>query len=53
MRLLIKDYLWSDATGLPTDSYSEDDVAGKAEDVFRHVYRVYPTVPSPLYAQAG
>jgi len=53
VRLAIKDYLWSDDTGLSADSYSEDDVASLAEDVFRHVYRVYPTVPSPLYAQAG
>ena len=53
VRLLIKDYLWSDETGLPSDSYSEDDVASMAEEVFRHVYRAYPQVPSPLYAQAS
>ena len=52
VRMMIKDYLWSDETGLPPDSYSEDDVASMAEDVFRHVYRVYPTVPSPFYSTA-
>jgi len=25
----------------------------KAEDVFRHIYRAYPTVPSPYYAAVG
>lgn len=53
VRLAIKDYLWSDDTGLPAENYSEDDVATVAEEVFRHVYRVYPTVPSPVYAKAG
>ena len=33
--------------------YSEDDVNTKAEDVFRHVFRAYPTVPSPHYASAA
>lgn len=46
-------YLWSDETGLPADSYSEEDIASMAEGVFRHGYRSYPTVPSPLYAQAS
>ena len=50
---MIKDYLWSDKTGLPAESYSEEDIASMAEGVFRHVYRAYPTVPSPLYAQAS
>ena len=53
VKLLIKDYLWSDETGLPADGYTEDELTNRAEDVFRHVYRAYPTVPSPLYARAG
>jgi type I restriction enzyme R subunit len=52
VRIAIRDFLWSDQTGLPVDEYSEDDVARKAEEVFRHVYRAYPTVPSPYYGQA-
>ena len=52
VRLMIKDYLWSDETGLPAGSYSEDDIAGMAEDVFRHVHRVYPSLPSPYYSNA-
>ncbi len=46
----IRDFLYSDDTGLPVGVYSEADVRIKAEDVYRHVYRAYPTVPSPFYA---
>jgi len=49
VRLTIRDFLWSDATGLPTGSYTESDVYLKADEVFRHVFRVYPTLPSPYY----
>ncbi len=52
VRIAIRDFLWSDETGLPVGSYSEEDVEVKAEDVFLHVYRAYPTVPSPFYAEA-
>jgi type I restriction enzyme R subunit len=52
VRIAIRDFLWSDDTGLPVDSYTEDEVNFKSEDVFRHVYRVYPTMPSPYYAAA-
>jgi len=35
------------------DCFAEQDVEVKAEDVFRHIYRTYPTVPSPYFtAQA-
>ena len=36
-------------TGLPVDKYTEGDVQVKADDVYRHVYRVYPVLPSPYY----
>lgn len=49
VRLTIRDFLWSDSTGLPVDDYTEDDVQNRAEEVYRHVYRVYPTLPSPFY----
>lgn len=52
VRLAIKDYLWSDKTGLPVDAYTEDDVSAKAEAVYVHVFRAYPTVPSPYFAAA-
>ena len=49
VRLAIRDFLWSDATGLPEDCYTEDDVQLRANEVYRHVYRAYPTIPSPFY----
>jgi len=49
VRLAIKDFLWSDDTGLPVDNYDETAVQNRAEEVYRHVYRVYPTLPSPYY----
>ncbi len=50
VRLTIQDYLWSENTGLP-ETYSEKDVRDKTEAVFVHVFRAYPTVPSPYYAR--
>jgi len=49
VRAAIRDFLWSDETGLPVESYTEADVETRSENVFRHVYRAYPRVPSPLY----
>lgn len=49
----IRNFLWSEETGLPLKSYPDDDVNSRAEDVFRHVYRVYPTLPSPFYKTAA
>jgi type I restriction enzyme R subunit len=51
VRLMIGDFLWDDATGLPEDCYTENDVKAKTEEVFQHVFRVYPTLPSPYYEQ--
>ena len=57
VRQAIHDFLYSDDTGLPVDSYEEAEVKERAEEVFRHVYRAYPTIPSPFYqtetAQGG
>ncbi len=53
VRVTIKDFLWSDKTGLPVDSYTEDDVQVRTDEVYRHVYRAYPTVPSPYYERAA
>ncbi len=51
-RLTIQDYLWNENTGLP-ETYFEGDVRDKTEVVFVHVFRAYPTVPSPYYAGAA
>jgi type I restriction enzyme, R subunit len=50
VRQAIHDFLWSEDTGLPVDCFAEEDVEVKAEEVFRHVYRAYPTVPSPYFS---
>lgn len=52
VRLTIRDYLWSDDTGLPK-TYSESDVRDKAAALFVHVFRAYPTVPSPYYVNTA
>lgn len=53
VNILINHFLWDDRTGLPLKIYTEKEVMKKTEDVFYHVYRAYPTVPSPYYATAG
>ncbi len=53
VKMFIRDFLWDEQTGLPVDFYSQEDVERKSADVFYHVYRAYPTVPSPYYAAAG
>jgi len=50
VRIAIRDFLWDEKTGLPVESYDEMEVNNKAEDVFVHVFRTYPTVPSPFYS---
>lgn len=53
VRLAIHDFLWTESSGLPVDHYTEDDVQTRADAVYGHVFRVYPTVPSPYYASAA
>ena len=52
VRIAIRDFLWNEETGLPVDSYTDGEVKAKSEDIFLHVYRAYPSVPSPYYAAA-
>jgi len=49
VKVLIHHFLWDESRGLP-DCYTMSDVGKKTEDVFHHIYRTYPTVPSPYYA---
>jgi type I restriction enzyme R subunit len=53
VKVLIRNFLWDETTGLPVDYYTQHDVDKKTEAVFYHVYRAYPTVPSPYYAAVG
>lgn len=45
--------LYSDDTGLPVDLYTDEEVEEKTEEVFRHILRVYPSLPSPYYSAAA
>ncbi|MCA1795307.1 MAG: DUF3387 domain-containing protein [Desulfobacteraceae bacterium] len=49
VRLTIQDFLWEETTGLPVEHYTDHDVKIRTEEIFRHVYRVYPVLPSPFY----
>jgi type I restriction enzyme R subunit len=49
VQVAIRDFLWAETTGLPAPAYSDEDVEAKVRDVYRHVHRVYPTIPSPFY----
>ncbi len=49
VRIAIRDFLWSEKTGLPVGTYTEDEVSEKADEVFRHVYRAYSSIPSPYF----
>jgi len=49
VRVEIHNFLYRDATGLPEDFYTENDVEAKTDEVFQHVFRAYPTIPSPFY----
>ena len=53
VQVTIRDYLYDDATGLPVDSYEEDEVLSRADEVYAHVLRAYPRLPSPVYGEAG
>jgi type I restriction enzyme R subunit len=50
VRTEILDFLWDDSTGLPVKSFDEREVRSKAEEIFHHIYRAYPAVPSPYYS---
>ena len=49
----IRDFLWSDATGLPVTSYTDHEVEVRTGQVYRHIFRVYPTLPSPYFQPAA
>lgn len=50
VHVAIQNFLWDDRTGLPSPAFNEDDVKIKTEDIYRHVYRIYPIVPSPFFS---
>lgn len=52
VRVVIRDFLYDDKTGLPAPNYDERDVETKTDSVFKHVFYAYPRLPSPIYAAA-
>ncbi|MCA9461119.1 MAG: hypothetical protein KC590_03220 [Nitrospira sp.] len=50
MHRAVPAFPWNEDTGLPVDCFAEQEVEVKAEDVFRHIYRAYPTLPSPYFS---
>ena len=53
VHVAIRDFLYNDETSLPAGACSDGDVSTTTEAVFAHVYRAYPTVPSPFYDDAA
>ena len=53
VHVTIHDFLYSDETGLPTGSYTDGEVTFRSDEIFRHVFRAYPTLPSPYYETAA
>ncbi|QTR45596.1 type I restriction endonuclease subunit R [Thiothrix litoralis] len=49
VRQQIYDFLYDENTGLPVNDYSVDEIPVLRERVFQHVYRTYPTLPSPYF----
>lgn len=50
VRQSIFDYLYDEKTGLPVENYSDDEINSVTENVFGHIYRAYPKLPSPIYS---
>lgn len=49
---IILNFLYNDQTGLPESSYATEEVSTLTTKVYSHIYRAYPTIPSPFYAEA-
>lgn len=49
VKTFIRDFLWNEQTGLPTESYGQPEVDQKAELVFNHVLRQYVDAWNHVY----
>ena len=51
IQVAIQDFLWDEKTGLPVNSYTEEDVREKANAIYGHIFQVYSSgvnvQPSP------
>lgn len=49
VKAMIRDFLYSEDTGLPVETYTDEEVDEKTELLFGHIYAKYPYIPSPVY----
>jgi type I restriction enzyme, R subunit len=50
MKMKIYHFLYDEKTGLPEEDYSEEEIEALSKQVYRHIYRAYPEIPSPIYS---
>jgi len=50
VKVEIRDFLWSEETGLPVECYAEHEVAEKAEQVYLHIFNACSSSPSYSFA---
>ena len=50
VKSFIHDFLWDESRGLPTESFSNDEVEAKSSAVFDHIYRQYEDAVKNKYA---
>jgi type I restriction enzyme R subunit len=53
VKTFIHDFLWSEQSGLPSESYTPPEVEDKVEIVFNHVFRQYVDASNNAYATVG
>ncbi len=53
VQVAVRDFLWDDKSGLPVDYYTENEVEQKTYDVYMHIFRTYPYLPSPYYTSSS
>jgi type I restriction enzyme R subunit len=49
IKVEIRDFLWSEETGLPVECYSDQEVDAKAEQVYLHIFNVYTSPSSSAF----
>jgi type I restriction enzyme R subunit len=53
IHVTIRNFLYDDETGLPTDSYTEEDVMQKTSQVYGHIFRVYDSPQPSVYRRSS
>ena len=53
IRTQIYDFLYDDKKGLPLESYEVEEISPITEELFKHIFRAYPRIPSPIYEEVA